>query len=96
MEVELTQSHLSHLCIISCLFISFQCWPISVKKSQLLNPTNLMKIGNVGEGTDLNQLMDGRKACSVNPATLSNTGESTGQEAMEVKVTVQFPHSNLN
>lgn len=68
----------------------------SEKISKLLNPTNLMKIGNVGEGTDLNQLMNGGKACSVNPATLSNTGESTGQEAMEVKVTVQFPHSNLN
>lgn len=33
MEVELTQSRLSHLCIISCLFVSFQCSPISVKKN---------------------------------------------------------------
>lgn len=95
MEVELTQSSVSSVYNFLPLYIFSVLANFSEKISKLLNPTNLKKIGNVGEGTDLNQLMDGRKACSVNPAMLSNTGESTGQEAMEVKVTVQFPHSNL-
>lgn len=60
------------------------------KISKLLNPTNFMPTGDVGKGTDLNQLMDGGKACSLTPVTLSNAGESTGQEITEVKATFFF------